>query len=148
MVPSVTPKLAVWEEFLRAHRRVVRRLDEDLKAAHGLALEWYDVLVQLDGAGGELKMGDLADAVVITAPNCTRLVDRMESAGLVERIVPTDDRRARVARLTGEGRTVLRVAAPTHLAGIERHFGALLPASMVDGLAQFFADVSASVAEH
>lgn len=134
--------MATWEAFLRAHHRVVRRLDDELKAAHGLPLEWYDVLVQLSNAGGRLKMSELADAVLITAPNCTRLVDRMEAAGLVAREISADDKRARFASLTATGHQALSDAAPTHLAGIEHHFGRWLPAALARPATAFLAAVA------
>ena len=113
--------LATWRSFLRVHRRLGERLDLELRERHDLPLEWYDVLLQLSEAGGRLRMGALADAVLISAPNCTRLVDRMVGAGLVARVVDPGDARARLAVLTPEGRTRLRRAAPTHLAGIADH---------------------------
>ena len=50
---GLTPEeLAAWRGFLRAHARLVRELDAELVAAHGLPLAWYDVLVVLEEAGG------------------------------------------------------------------------------------------------
>lgn len=114
-------EIATWRAFLRLHRRLVERLDHELRERHDLPLEWYDVLLQISEAGGRMRMGALADAVLISAPNCTRLVDRMEVVGLVERVVDPDDARARLAALTPKGRAKLRRAAPTHLEGIATH---------------------------
>jgi DNA-binding MarR family transcriptional regulator len=68
-------------------------------------------------------MSDLAEAVLLSRPNCTRLVDRMVEAGLLERRTDEADARVRWAAITSEGRRRLRRAAPTHLAGIQFHFG-------------------------
>jgi DNA-binding MarR family transcriptional regulator len=140
-------QLQIWESFLRAHHRLIAQLDRELRQQHDLPLEWYDVLLQLHNAGGHRKMGELAEAVLITAPNCTRLVDRMEQAGLVERTVDPDDRRARLAAITSEGTAMLRRAAPTHLAGIERYFTSQLPStqSAAQPIGQLLSDAVAAL---
>lgn len=131
-------QLDAWTAFLHAHVHLVRRLDDELRAAHDLPLEWYDVLLQLHDAGGALRMGDLADAVVITAPNCTRLVDRMVTVGLVTRFTDPDDARIKRATLTDAGRARLRDAAPTHLRGIALHFATHVPDRLAVDVATAF----------
>jgi DNA-binding MarR family transcriptional regulator len=116
-------KQAAWEEFLRTHLQLVTRLDHELVERHGIPLAWYDVLVQLHAAGGEATMGELAERLLIVPSTCTRLVARMSAAGLVERRVDDDDARVRHAELTRLGRSQLKSAAVTHLAGIQRYFG-------------------------
>jgi DNA-binding MarR family transcriptional regulator len=121
--PTPRPEtLAVWRRWLEAHTRIMSALDAELRSAHDLTLEWYDVLLQLSEAGGTRTMSELADALLISRSNCTRLVDRMEAAGLVERRPGERDQRERIAVLRPAGRRRLRAAAPTHLAGIERRF--------------------------
>ena len=114
--------LAVWRRWLESHTRIVEQLDRELRNEHDLSLEWYDVLLQLSEGGGERTMSDLADALLISRSNCTRLVDRMEKAELVQRRAGERDHRERIAVLLPAGRRRLRAAAPTHLAGIERLF--------------------------
>jgi DNA-binding MarR family transcriptional regulator len=120
--------MAVWRALLRAYATITATLDAELVAATGLPLDWYDVLLQLGDHGGRLRMQELANALVISPSNCTRLVDRLEVAGLVAREVDAADRRVRWAVLTSEGRRRQRRAAPAHLAGIARHVGARLTA--------------------
>ena len=119
--------LGAWEGFLRTHLTLTRALDRELLDRHGLALDWYDVLVQLHDAGGETTMGDLATRLLISPSTCTRVVARMADAGLIERSVDAADARVRHAALTADGRAALRAAAGTHLAGIQRYFGQFLP---------------------
>lgn len=119
--------LAAWEGFLRTHLTVTRALDRELRDRHELPLDWYDVLVQLNDAGGATTMGELANRLLISPSTCTRVVARMSEAGLVDRSVDADDARVRHAALTREGKAALRAAAATHLAGIQRHFGQFLP---------------------
>jgi DNA-binding MarR family transcriptional regulator len=120
--------LAAWESFLRTHLALTRRLDHELVARHGLPLDWYDVLVQLQDAGGEASMGGLATRLLISPSTCTRVVGRMADAGLVERRIDEADARVRHAAITPEGKARLRAAAVTHLAGVQRHFARFVPA--------------------
>lgn len=115
--------LAAWRAFLEAHARVSEVLARELREAEGLPLAWYDVLVQLSEADDhELRMQGLADAVLLSKSGLTRLVDRMEEAGLVERRRCPDDRRGTLARMTDAGYERLRETAPTHLRGVREHF--------------------------
>nr|WP_239149251.1 MarR family transcriptional regulator [Streptomyces sp. SID12501] len=87
----------------------------------------YDVLHHLAQApGGQLRMSELAGALLYTTSGITRLLDRMTSAGLVRRETSSTDRRVVHADITAEGRTRFREAAHTHLAGIQKHFGSAL----------------------
>jgi DNA-binding MarR family transcriptional regulator len=119
-------RLAVWAAFLRAHANVTGRLERELVSERGLSLSWYDVLLQLRLAGGQLRMQELARSVLLSKSGLTRLVDRMEAAGLVARRSCSSDRRGTFVTLTAEGRDALRAAAPVHLRGIEEHFLGLL----------------------
>lgn len=136
--------LGAWRAFLEAHAALTRRLDQELRQAHDLALTSYDVLLQLSEAGGRLRMSDLADAVLLSRPNCTRLVDRLVHEGLVDREADPSDARVRWARLTPEGRRRFRRAAATHLAGIEQHFGRHLGDTTATTLASAFTALSSA----
>lgn len=117
------PRLRAWQAFLRAHARVVRELERDLQAHEQLALTDYDVLVQLAGADQHrLRMSELADQLLLSRSGVTRLVDRLVSDRLVERVSCDVDRRGQWAQLTDAGYERLRSASPTHLRGVARHF--------------------------
>ena len=118
-----------WELFLRAHAGVSDVLDAELEQERGLPLTWYDVLVQLNAAGGRLRMQDLARAILFSKSGLTRLVDRMERAGLVRREACEDDARGTFAAITAAGRRVLARARPVHRRGIEEHFSRHLSAT-------------------
>jgi DNA-binding MarR family transcriptional regulator len=115
-------RLAVWAAFLRAHSVLTASLERELVAERGLSLAWYEVLLQLRRAGGELRMQELARSVLLSKSGLTRLVDRMEAAELVARRSCPTDRRGTFVTLTEEGRRAFRAAAPVHLRGIEEHF--------------------------
>ena len=117
------PRLAAWAAFLRAHARVVRELERELQAEQGMALTDYDVLLQLANAGERrLRMSELADRLLLSRSGVTRLVDRLEAAGLVARVSCDTDRRGQWASLTDAGYDRLRTASPTHLRGVASHF--------------------------
>ncbi len=116
-------ELDAWRGMLRTHAELISRLDAELQRAHDLPLSSYDVLVQLEGApDGRLRMTELAGAVLLTRSGLTRLVDRLVTAGLVERERCPTDARGLYAVLTDRGRARLREARPTHLRGVRAHF--------------------------
>ena len=137
------PRLAAWSAFLRAHARIVRRLEAELQADQDLALTDYDVLVQLARADEQrLRMSELADRLMLSRSGATRLVDRLVAAGLVERVTCDDDRRGQWASLTDAGHERLRRASPTHLRGVGDHFLDRLSADELQGLGRILTRLS------
>ncbi|MEV4757144.1 MarR family transcriptional regulator [Micromonospora sp. NPDC049559] len=131
-------RLAAWQDFLFAHSRLLRELERELGEASGLSVAQYDVLLRLSHAPEKrLRMVDLSEAVLYTTGGVTRLIDRMAAAGLVTREPSPTDRRAVLAALTPAGEELLRQAGRVHLAGIQRHFGALLPDEELPAVARF-----------
>ena len=120
-------EMAAWRSFLAAHRRVIDELSAELREVEDLPLPWYDVLVQLSEAPERsLRMLELADAVMLSKSGLSRLVDRMEEAGLVRRESCPGDARGVMAALTDAGWQRLEEAAPTHVRGVRRCFVDLL----------------------
>ncbi|MEV8512319.1 helix-turn-helix domain-containing protein [Dactylosporangium sp. NPDC051484] len=112
-----------WAALLRVHAAITPLLDQELQAAHGLPLTWYDVLLELNAVPGRrLTMSALGAAAVVSRSRVSRIVDELVRAGLVERDANPDDKRSAFAKLTPAGRARLHAASPTYLAGIERHF--------------------------
>lgn len=118
--------MQAWRTFLRAHARVLRELEQELADEQGIAISWYDMLVQLQEAGGTMRMGELASEMLISRSATTRFVDRVEAAGFVERSASVEDGRGMNVRLTDAGLTRLRAASPTHLRGVAEHFASRL----------------------
>jgi len=115
-----------WRVFLRAHSTVLRRLESELVAEHDLPLASYDVLVQLSEAPrSALRMTELAERVLLSRSGLTRLVDRLERDGLVERQACPQDARGTLAVLTPAGLARLRAAWPTHLSGVSSYVSRL-----------------------
>lgn len=116
-------ELGAWRGLIQVHAELVRELDAELVAAHGLPLSSYEVLLSLERAPDRrLRMAELADGVRLSRSGMTRLVDRLERDGLLERDGCPDDARGRYAVLTDKGAEVLRQASATHVAGVRRRF--------------------------
>lgn len=115
--------MAAWSALLRAHAALVARIAGEVESATGLPLSWYDVLLELNAADRRrLHMQELGNRVVLSRSQVSRIVDRVEAAGLVVRQADPDDRRATFAAITPKGRETLRRVAPVYLASIQRHF--------------------------
>lgn len=122
-----TPQVEAFREVMRAEDVLRRLLDRELREERGISLSEYVVLLTLRYApGGSLPVGALCEEVQLTRSGVTRLVDRMEGAGTVERIAGPADRRTVRAAITAHGRDVLRKAWPVHRRGIDEHFSAYL----------------------
>jgi DNA-binding MarR family transcriptional regulator len=116
-----------WRGVLFAGAKVLRVAERDLVEREGFPMTWLDVLAQLyDAPGNGLRMQELEERSLFTRSGLTRLVDRIEAAGLVQREpVPGDRRGVRVV-LTPEGRRRHDKAFVEHLRVIEREFGGRL----------------------
>ena len=118
-----TSKGSVWALFLTAHAVLVEEIEDRLADAGLPPLAWYDVLWALERAGDRrLRMRELADMAVISRSNLTRLVDRLESAGLVERERAEEDRRGAFAVVTAQGKAMRKKMWPVYSAAIKELF--------------------------
>jgi DNA-binding MarR family transcriptional regulator len=116
-------ELRAWRALLRAHSCLAKRLDTELDRAHGLPMTSYEVLHHLEEAtAGRMRMRDLADQAQLSRSGLTRLVDRLEREGLLERCSCDHDARGSYACLTPAGRERLEAARGTHLAVVREHF--------------------------
>jgi DNA-binding MarR family transcriptional regulator len=112
-------RLAAWRSFLRTHTRLLRRLEQQLLVHGKIALGTYDVLIQLaEAPENRLRMSELAEAVLLSRSGLTRLVDRLQKEGLVERRPDPEDARGMYTVLTAKGLDTLRDASQVHLAGV------------------------------
>jgi DNA-binding MarR family transcriptional regulator len=113
-----------WVRFLRAHAALTRELSARLEALHELTLSDFDVLIQLYYAEGRrMRRIDLARSVLLTASGITRLLDGLESCGLVAKERCESDARVNYAVLTKAGIKKLEAARESHLGDLEELFG-------------------------
>lgn len=125
-------ELRAWRSFLRAHATITRALEADLVASHDLSLPEYSVLVTLvEAPDHRLRMTELADQVLLSRSGLTRLVDRMQQSGLVDRFRCPSDARGMHAVLTELGYRRLKESSGTHLRSVrERVTGQLTDAEL------------------
>jgi DNA-binding MarR family transcriptional regulator len=103
------------------------RIDAQLKAQHDLSLPFFESLYFIGRSSeGSVRVGDLARALRITVGAASKLVDRIDAAGLIRRELDADDRRASRVALTDAGRQMLASASSTHEAEMERVLDATL----------------------
>lgn len=124
--------LHAWMAFLQAHDAVVDAVEGDLLRERGLTLSSYEVLSRLaQQPDGSMRMQDVARGALLSKSGMTRLVDRMQGAGLIGRRPCSEDRRVVYATLTAAGRRALTAAAPVFHRSLEDHFARLLPCDEV-----------------
>ena len=116
--------MAAWTSFLRAHAHVTRELEHKLEAEQDLSLADYDLL----------RMSELAERLALSRSGATRLVDRLETAGLVDRQTCATDRRGYWAMITEAGIGRLRAATPTHERAVCQHFIDRIPPAELEQL--------------
>ncbi|WP_433249997.1 MarR family winged helix-turn-helix transcriptional regulator [Streptosporangium sp. CA-135522] len=118
-----------WNRFVVLHSRVEAELAKALQRGHGLGLSEYRALGRLAATSArELRMQELAEAVGLNQSSVTRLVARLEEAGLTRRSLCPNDRRGVYSVITDEGLARLAEATPTY----ERSLAAALEKAGAD----------------
>ena len=114
-----------WRGVYFAALKVLKQTEPDLIAEMGFGYVWLDVLARLADSphGRRYRMQELQDASMFTRSGMTRLVDRMEQAGLVQRENVPGDRRGVFVVLTDKGMDEYQQAMAHHMKSIEREFG-------------------------
>jgi DNA-binding MarR family transcriptional regulator len=120
--------MPAWLALVRNHARLWEQVEAQMRRDSGLTMARYDVLAHLDLAGGRLGLTDLAAAILLSASGLSKLLDRMESAGLVRRDPDPRDGRAAFAAITPRGRSLVRKARRSHHEFVRKAFA--------DGLAE------------
>lgn len=116
-------ELDAWRGLLRTHSELTKALDAQLAREHGLPLSSYEVLLYLaDSPEGRMRMSELADSVLLSRSGLTRLVDRLQREGLLERVRCEQDARGYFAEITPKGRALFDEARATHLDGVRKLF--------------------------
>lgn len=135
-----------WEGFLRTHERLWRAMEASL-AQLNVSMAEYSVLALLGDAGGSgMRMSDLAEQRLMSSGGTTRLADRLERRGLIERRRSASDGRSFDAILTSEGRALLRKARRQHHIDLRALFFSQLDENTLRCLAGVWARLNPSAA--
>jgi DNA-binding MarR family transcriptional regulator len=154
-MPPADAKLAprtahgeAWGALTRTHAAISQRLQDALAAADFPPLPWYEVLATVAEAPEQrMRMGDLAEAMVITRGGLTKLVDRLIKAGLMERTFCETDRRVSYATLLPVGSDLLDEMRPVVVAELKTAFAANLNDSEANELRGMLEQVRSSACD-
>ena len=136
----------LWGGFLRTHAAVTRRLDAELREAHGLSLSAYEALLKVAWGPEEgIRMSDLAEQCLMTPGGVTRLVQTLVQDHYVDRHVPELNRRVVLVQVTDHGFSVLQAAQRTHLAGVRALFLSHFDPPLSEDLPVAWAAIQASL---
>ena len=136
-------RLRCWRLYFESAMALQDILDGELEEAAGIPQRWYDVLVHLEESPDGISMTALADQILYSKSGFTRVVDRMEEAGLVTRVRPPDDRRTILVLLTDKGSEAKERARRYHRDGINRHFSKHLTDTDIKALTRALEKLSA-----
>jgi MarR family 2-MHQ and catechol resistance regulon transcriptional repressor len=144
LITKRSPSVVVVGRLIDAHSRLTRELSAQLVAAHRLTLSEYEVLMLLARApDGAMRRVDLAHEACLSPSGVTRMLDRLEGAGLVAKRECREDARVTYAALTEAGLAKLERCAPDHVAAIERLLGERFDGHEVDSLVELLGRLSA-----
>ena len=139
---------AAWGGLLGVHGRMTRRIDADLQEHSGLSHVEFESLLRLSWAEGRrLRIQDLAARSVLTRSGISRVVERLEQAGLVARTGAKEDGRGAYAVLTAEGQSRLRSTLKRHVAFVRQLFLSVFSDDELKEMAAYWERVEARLAE-
>jgi DNA-binding MarR family transcriptional regulator len=121
-----TPHFDAWRAVVTTHAALTERVQAALAAADLPPLSWFELLSAVKSSpDGPPRMSELADWLALSRGGITKLVDRLEEAGYIERMPSSNDRRSLHAKLTPAGERMLAEMEPICTAEVDRHLGAL-----------------------
>lgn len=133
-VPSESAVRA-WATLVRVQQTLLAAVERDLNAAGQPPLAWYDVLLELERAAqGRLRPNELQRRLLLAQYNLSRLLDRLERAGLVGREPCSDDGRGHWVVISHAGRERRRQMWPIYAGAIQTHLGGKLAEAEVEAL--------------
>jgi DNA-binding MarR family transcriptional regulator len=146
---TLTPeRLRAWRLFFESALALLDMLDRDAQSSLGIPMQFYDVLVHLEETPEGLRMNELADKILYSKSGLTRVVDRMQKAGLVRRYVPENDRRSIFVLPTAKGRKTMEVARARHHEWIDENFSRLLADTDIRAITRAFEKLSTHARTH
>jgi len=128
-----------WFGLMETHARLVKALDADLLAGHGIGMSGYVMLARLgQSEDGKLRMSQLADRSLLSQSRVSRLADELAGRGLLERLPCDADSRVVYAAITDAGLELLEEAQETHFSHVDDRFFASLSETDVKALVRIW----------
>jgi DNA-binding MarR family transcriptional regulator len=128
VMSAMEPQLDAWRAIVTSHAAVTERVQRALAAADLPPLSWFELLSAVKRSPtGRPRMSDLAEWLTLSRGGITKLVDRLQEAGCLQRVSCPEDRRSLQAELTPAGETMLEEMRGVYEAELERHLRALTP---------------------
>ena len=137
--------MGAWLALIRTHARLWDQLEAQMRRDHGLTIARYDVLAQLDAAGGQLRLSELASSMVLSPSGLSKLLDRMQASELIRRESDPEDARSTFAVITPRGRALVKKARRTHHGVLQQRFGDALDDADIADLTRIMGRLGASV---
>lgn len=120
-------RISSYGRLVETQRRLHRIFDRSLREEVGISIVWYEAMLRIArSADHRMPINELGEALELSSGGATRLVDRLEESGYVERLPCPTDRRVSWVRLTDRGEGVLAEATEVHLGDLEEHFSSRL----------------------
>lgn len=133
-----------WKDLVSANRRVLERIEADLKMANLPTLAWYDALYEIEKAGkAGIRPLQLKDRLLLPQYGTSRLLDRIVKAELIRKAPCSEDGRGFVVQITAKGRTVRREMWPIYSNALAQSFGSLPDQSTLKLLSKICQEISA-----
>jgi DNA-binding MarR family transcriptional regulator len=148
MAPAEVAYSSAWLAVRNSHQAVVERMAQELSAAGLPDLAWYDVLLTLSESASPLRPRDMLCHVSVTKSGLTRLLDRIEKAGLVERSYCPSDRRGTFLTITDAGRETLAEMQPIRDRVFHEHVSENLSPEEAELVAELLERVASSAVDH
>jgi DNA-binding MarR family transcriptional regulator len=116
--------IGAWRAVVTAHAAVTERMQKAFAGADLPPLSWFEVLWAVkQSPTGPPRMSELAEWLTLSRGGITKLVDRLEGAGYIERVSCSDDRRSFQAELTPAGKRIVEEMREVYEAELERYVG-------------------------
>jgi len=138
-VSSLTAdRLRAWRLFSESALALLAMLESDAPSALGMPMPFYDVLIHLEETPDGLRMNELSDKILYSQSGLTRVIDRMEKAGMVRRHRPQNDRRSIFVLQTAKGRQAMEEARARHHEWIDENFSRSLAETDISAITRAF----------
>ena len=137
--------MPAWLALVRTHARLWDRLESQVRRDHDLTMARYDVLANVELAGGRLGLSKLASSIVLSASGLSKLLDRMDASGLIRREPDPHDARATFATITPRGRALVKQARRGHHQLLQETIGTALDDRDIADLTRIMERIDASL---